>query len=87
MTKFKIVLAAALVVGLGSAAGAMTGTHSSLERETACPALNHQYGADIGGVPSSAYATLECVAAPKHRVLRFTVDEKATFQRAVGGLN
>ena len=87
MTKIKFALSAAFVLALVSSAGAMTvsGSHFG------CAALNHQYGVDFGGVPSSAYATLACDAAPKHRVLSYTAQERAqenaAFRRATGGLN
>jgi hypothetical protein len=87
MTKIKIALSTAFVLALASSAGAMTvsGSHFG------CAVLSHQYGIDFGGVPFSAYATRECDAAPKHKVLSYTVQERtqenAVFRRATGALN
>ena len=87
MTKIKIALSTAFVLALVTSAGAMTGNGSRF----GCAALNHQYGVDFGGVPTSAYATRECDAAPKHKVLAYTArdnaQENAAFRRATGGLN
>jgi hypothetical protein len=87
MTKIKIALSTAFVLALASSAGAMTvsGSHFG------CAALNHQYSVDFGGVPSSAYATRECDAAPRHKVLSYTAQERAqenaAFRRSTGSLN
>ena len=83
MTKIKIALSTAFVLALVSSAGAMTGNGSHF----GCAALNHQYAVDFGGVPTSAYATRECDAGPKHKVLAYSAQENAAFRRATGGLN
>jgi hypothetical protein len=84
MTKIKIALSTAVVLALVSSAGAMTANGSHFG---GCAALNHQYGVDFGGVPSSAYATRACDVAPKHKVLSYTAQENAAFRRATGALN
>jgi hypothetical protein len=87
MTKIKLALSTAVVLALVSSAGAMTGNGAHFG---SC-ALNHQYGVDFGGVPSSAYATRACDVAPKHKVLSYTAQEIAqentAFRRATGALN